>query len=141
MMGAMLRNVIARPLYRAAGLPLPPSPRELLETAREVLPTLRPHGELALYVGEVLEELRSGVDVFLSVAPAGCMVTSMGEVLTPVLSRVAGGLGRIQSLFSADGDLNEDLLALSLLKAVGPERFSAFGHVSSRLEIAPAAAR
>jgi hypothetical protein len=62
------------------------------------------------------------VDVFLSVAPTGCMVTSMGEVMTPKLQQA--GAGRIQSLFSADGDVDEELLGLALLRALGPERFA-----------------
>ncbi len=120
-LGQQLRRVLARPLYNAAGVALPPSPRRLLDEAREVLPTLRPHGELALYVGEALLELRAGIDIFFSLAPAGCMVTSMGEVLTPRLQQVAGAThGRIQSLFSADGEIDEELLALALLKAWGP---------------------
>ena len=119
--GWLVRHVLARPLYRAAGVPLPPSPRRLLDEAREILPTLRPHGELALYVGEALMELRAGADIFLNLAPAGCMVASMGGVLTPRLQQAAGAAsGRIQTLFSADGDIDEELLALALLKARGP---------------------
>jgi predicted nucleotide-binding protein (sugar kinase/HSP70/actin superfamily) len=123
--GVILRQRVARPLYRAAGLRLPDHPAHLFDTAREVLPTLRPRGELALYVGEALAELRAGVDVFLSVAPTGCMVTSMGEVMTPKLQQA--GAGRIQSLFSADGDVDEELLGLALLRALGPERFAVCG--------------
>ena len=120
----VMRQAVARPLYRAAGLPLPPSSRQLLDTAREILPTLRPHGELALYVGEALQELRDGVDLFMSLAPSGCMVTSMGELLTPRLLRaVDDAHGKIQSLFSADGDINQELLEIALLKAMGPDRF------------------
>jgi hypothetical protein len=122
-LGFGLREFVARPLYTAAGLAMPPSSRELLDAAREILPTLRPHGELGPYVGEALVELRHGVDVFLSLAPTGCMVTSMGEVMTPRLQEVAGR-GRIQSLFSADGDIDEELLELALLRALGPERFT-----------------
>jgi hypothetical protein len=117
--GDLFREALARPIYRAARLPLPPPPRRLLDEAREVLPTLRPHGELALYIGEALLELRRGVDLFLSLAPSGCMVTSMGEVLTPRLQQVAGAAGRIQSLFSPDGEIDEELLAIALLKARG----------------------
>jgi activator of 2-hydroxyglutaryl-CoA dehydratase/predicted nucleotide-binding protein (sugar kinase/HSP70/actin superfamily) len=119
--GWLVRHVMARPLYRAAGVPLPPSPRRLLDEAREILPTLRPHGELALYVGEALMALRAGADIFFNLAPAGCMVASMGSVLTPRIQQVAGAAdGRIQSLFSADGDIDEELLALAVLKARGP---------------------
>jgi hypothetical protein len=121
-LGWLLRYALARPLYRAAGVPMPPSPRQLLEEAREVLPTLRPHGELALYVGEALMELRHGIDIFFSLAPAGCMVTTMGDVLTPRLQAAVGhARGRIQSLFSPDGEIDEELLALALLKARGPQ--------------------
>ncbi len=121
-LGWLLRYALAWPLYRAAGVHLPPSPRRLLDEAREVLPTLRPHGELALYVGEALLELRAGIDIFFSLAPAGCMVTTMGDVLTPRLQAAAGdACGRIQSLFSADGEIDEELLALALLKARGPQ--------------------
>ena len=121
-LGAMLRHLVARPLYRAAGVPLPAPPRHLLDTAKEILPTLRPAGELGLYIGEALLELRAGVDIFLSIAPTGCMVTSMGEVMTPKLQQA--GAGRIQSLFSSEGDVDEELLGLSLLRALGPERFA-----------------
>jgi predicted nucleotide-binding protein (sugar kinase/HSP70/actin superfamily) len=123
-----MRQAVARPLYRAAGLPLPPSSRQLLDTAREILPTLRPHGELGLYVGEALQELREGVDLFLSLAPSGCMVTSMGELLTPrILHAVGDANGRIQTLFSSDGDINQELLEIALLKAMGPNRFVGTG--------------
>jgi len=124
----VLRQVMARPLYRAAGLAMPPPDTRLLRASGEILPTLRPFGELAPYVGEVLEALRSGVDVVLNVGPNGCMVSTMCEVLTPRIIQSAGlEGGRIQSLFSAQGDVNEELLALAVLKAIGPERFCASG--------------
>lgn len=117
-----LRHLLAAPLYRAARLPMPPAAHRLLEESRELLPTLRPEGELPIYVGEALEELRGGVDLFLNVAPNGCMVASMGEALGPALMRAAGG-GRIQPLFSADGEVNEELLGLAVLKVLGPEDY------------------
>jgi hypothetical protein len=124
-LGFMLRGLVARPLYRAAGLHRPLPNRRFLETARELIPTLRPYGELASYVGEALTELRSGADVVFAVAPAGCMVMSMGEVMTPRIQQAAGDArGRIQALFSAEGDVDQELLSLALLKALGPERFS-----------------
>jgi hypothetical protein len=53
----------------------------------------------------------------------------MGEVLTPPIQQAtAPAHGRIQSLFSADGDLDHDLLAIALLKALGPEKLSAVAH-------------
>ncbi|MBS3936744.1 MAG: hypothetical protein KGZ43_11280, partial [Sulfuritalea sp.] len=118
----ILRNLMARPLYRAAGLPMPLATRKTLPATREMIPTLRPLGELATYAGEALHELRHGADLILNVAPNGCMVATMGEVLTPAIVAAAGQRGRIQHLFSADGDVDEELLSLALLKALGPER-------------------
>ncbi|MEW5966148.1 MAG: acyl-CoA dehydratase activase-related protein [Pseudomonadota bacterium] len=117
-----LRHLLAAPLYRAARLPMPPAAHHLLEEARELLPTLRPAGELPIYAGEALEALRGGADLFLNVAPNGCMVSSMGEALGPALAHAAGG-GRIQPLFSADGEVNEELLGLAVLKVLGPEGY------------------
>jgi hypothetical protein len=122
---ALLRQVLAAPLYRAAGLDPPPPLRHLLELAREVLPTRRPGGELPAYVGEALYKLRKGYDLILNVAPEGCMVCTMGEALTPALQEAAGS-GRIQPLFSNDGSLDREGLALALLKTVGPERYGRF---------------
>ena len=119
----ILRNLMARPLYRAAGLAMPLAMREVLPATRELIPTLRPLGELSTYAGEVLSELRHGADLVLNVAPNGCMVATMGEVLSPVIAAGAGGKGRIQHLFSADGEVDEELLTLALLKALGPERY------------------
>lgn len=69
-------------------------------------------------------ELRSGTDILLNVAPNGCLVAEMGEILTPCINRGDGAEhGRIQNLFSADGDVNEELLTLALLKTLGPERY------------------
>jgi hypothetical protein len=119
-----LRHILARPLYRAAGLPLPPASAALVRAARPLLPTARPLGELAPYVGEALTELRQGIDLFLNVGPNGCMVSTMGEAMTPRIQQFsAPAQGRIQNLFSADGDVNEELLTLSVLKAMGPERY------------------
>ena len=117
-------RVLARPLYKAAGLPMPEPMTEVLAAAREVMPTLRPYGELAPYVGEALHKLRDGVDLFLNVAPEGCMVSSMGEVMTPSILQAAGDTrGKIQNIFSANGEVDEELLTLALLKALGPESY------------------
>lgn len=118
----MLRRLIAAPLYAAARQPLPPSTKMLMACSRTLLPTLRPAGELVTYLGEVATELRHGAQVVLNVAPQGCMVSSMGELFTPAIE-AAAGRGRVQHLFSADGDLDQELLALAMLKALGPERY------------------
>ena len=86
---------------------------------------MRPIGELLPYIGEVAHELRGGAQIVLNVAPQGCMVSSMGELLTPVIHKLEPGSaeGRIQHLFSAEGDIDEELLLLAVLKSLGPERF------------------
>jgi hypothetical protein len=120
----LFTKVLARPLYKAAGLPMPESMPEVLAEAREVMPTMRPYGELGPYVGEALHKLRDGVDLFLNVAPEGCMVSSMGEVMTPSILKAAGDArGKIQNIFSADGEVDDELLSLALLKALGPESY------------------
>ena len=124
MLLVMLRDLVARPLYRAAGLRMPVAAGRAMSVTRELLPTLRPLSEIATYAGEAIGELRHGADLVLNVAPNGCMVATMGEALTPAIAHAAGpGCGRVQHLFSADGDVNEELLTLALLKAMGPERY------------------
>lgn len=120
----VLRNLVARPLYRAAKLPMPLSSGRAMQATQELIPTLRPLSEISTYVGEALGELREGTNLVLNVGPNGCMVASMGEALTPAIiaaGRIHGG--RIQHLFSADGDVNEELLTLALLKSMGPEGY------------------
>ncbi len=120
----VLRHLLAAPLYKAANLQMPPTSVEMIDTSKSLLPTLRPFGELAPYVGEAIIELRKGVDLFLNVGPNGCMVSSMGEVLTPSIMQARDSKsGRIQNLFSADGDVNHELLTMAVLKTMGPERF------------------
>lgn len=123
-MRSILRDILGGPLYKAAGLPLPTPVSDLMDRARSVLPNLRPAGELAPYVGEVLHELEHGADVVLNIAPSGCMVSTMGEALTPrLLQAERSRNGRIQHLFSAEGELDDELLTLAVLKTVGPERY------------------
>lgn len=120
----VVNDLLAKPLYEAAGVAMPESVESMLTSAREILPTLRPAGELAPYVGEALNQLRHGVDLFLNVAPEGCMVASMGEVLTPRLIAAAGQKSaRMQNLFSSDGDVDEELLTVALLKSLGPQGY------------------
>ncbi len=125
LLGWMLRNLLAKPLYRAAGIQMPKPAPELMLAAKEILPTLRPIGELAPYVGEALTCLRQGTDLFLNVAPSSCMVSAMGEVVTPKLQRIGASAhsGHIQQLFSAEGEITEELLTLAMLKAIDPERY------------------
>jgi len=118
-----IRNLVARPLHRAAGVPLPLSAATAGHKAQTILPTLRPLGEISAYVGEVLASLSHGADIVLNIASSGCMVSTMGEMLTPAIQHAGGSHGRVQQLFSADGEVNEELLTLALLKTMGTERY------------------
>ncbi len=119
----MQRFVLATPLYRAAGLAMPEAVPRVLEKAKAVVPTRRPGGELMPYVGETLMKLEKGVDLILNVAPEGCMVSSMGEILSPSIVQAAQkGEGCIQPVFSQQGELDEERLSLAVLKSIGPYR-------------------
>ena len=124
----LLRHWLAAPLYRAAKLAMPVPAAQTMAVAREVLPTLRPQGELGPYVGEALLAMRGGVDLLLNVAPGGCMVSAMAEVLTPkLLAARTGGGGSIQHLFSTEGEVDEALLTQAVLKALGPQAYFSRG--------------
>jgi hypothetical protein len=120
----ILREVLAGPLYRAANARMPESMEHILDVAGTLIPTRRPGGELVPYIGEALLKLREGYDLILNVAPEGCMVSSMGEAITPGINAAApGATGKIQHLFSQQGDVDKELIALALLKTIGPERY------------------
>jgi len=119
-----MRHLLAAPLYKAAKQRMPMASAEMLKASKELLPTSFPLGELAPYLGEALTELRHDLDLLLNVGPNGCMVSSMGDMLTPSIMQADGiGSGRIQNLFSAEGDVSQELLTLAVLKAMGPERY------------------
>jgi activator of 2-hydroxyglutaryl-CoA dehydratase/predicted nucleotide-binding protein (sugar kinase/HSP70/actin superfamily) len=118
------RNVLAAPLYNAAGIEMPHQIKNLFSTAKPVLPTFKPTGELVPFVGEAITQLNDGTDLVLNVAPEGCMVALMGEMLgTKIMELVSNKNARIQHLFTAEGEINEELLRLSLLRLLGPEKF------------------
>ncbi len=120
----VLRTILAQPLYRSAGISMPEPSPEILEEAKEIMPTLIPHGELASYIGESLIKLRHGYDLIFNVAPEGCMVSSMGEVMTPKILKAAGEHdGGIQNLFTSDGEIDEELITLALLRRLGPKKY------------------
>jgi len=119
-----LRNVLAKPLYKVSGLEIPHRMSKIIAEAKPVLPTYKPCGELVPYVGETISQLNEGADLVLNVAPEGCMVSSLGAILTPkIMQSVKNNKALIQYLFSSEGELNEDLLRLSLLKIFGPEKY------------------
>ncbi len=120
----VLRKVIARPLYKNAKVEMPEPMSLVLKKTKGFIPTSRPTGELRPYAGEAILKTEEDYDLFLNVAPEGCMVASMGEALTPKLAEITKNHhGRIQNLFSSEGDVDEELLSLSLLKTLGPIGF------------------
>ena len=119
----VLRQVLAAPLYRAAGVPMPEPMPKVLDVAKAIIPTRRPGGELVPYVGEAALKLGKGYDLVLNIAPEGCMVSSMGEGITPAIySAFPGCRGKVQPLFSQQGDIDPDKLEQALLQALGPEK-------------------
>ena len=120
-MNPILRNILAHPLYKAAGVEMPHAIRGHISEARRILPTLKPEGELIPYIGAAVSEITHGTDLVLNIAPEGCMVASMGEMLSPAISKLVNGRkARIQHMSSTDGEINDELLNLALLKMFGP---------------------
>lgn len=118
-----MRQILAAPLYRAAGLAMPDSVVEVLEVAKEVVSTRRPGGELMPFIGEAVLKLRDGYDLVLNVAPEGCMVSSMAEVIVPAIARACpDAKGKVLPLFSQQGDVDKEQLETLLLKTLGPNR-------------------
>ncbi len=118
-----IRNILAKPLYKAVKIKVPESMKKILELSKKIIPTLQPAGELTPYVGEAIHKLENDTDLLLNIAPEGCMVSSMGEVLTPKILNYTKNKGGIQNLFSQDGEINDEILTTALLKILGPEKF------------------
>ncbi len=117
----ILRNILARPLYKAAGVTMPDRTRDHITNARKIIPTLKPEGELIPYIGSTISEIDQGADLVLNIAPEGCMVASMGEMMGSKISQIVDNQqSRIQYMSTTDGEVNEDLLELALLKRLGP---------------------
>jgi predicted nucleotide-binding protein (sugar kinase/HSP70/actin superfamily) len=103
---------------------MPEAMPEVLDAAQPVISTRRPGGELVPYVGEAVLKLQHGYDLVLNVAPEGCMVSSMGEAITPgIYAAAPGSKGKVQHLFSQQGDVDDELIAQALLKTIGPIRY------------------
>ncbi|MFC1668575.1 acyl-CoA dehydratase activase-related protein, partial [Chlamydiota bacterium] len=120
------RTVLGKPLYKAAGIAIPHPMEKILDQSRKLLPTLRPFGELAPYIGETLVQLQEGTDLIINAAPEGCMVSSMGEIFTPhILSHCTDRkkTQRIAHLSSLNGEIDEEVLQTVLLKTLGPEKY------------------
>lgn len=117
---SQMRNLLARPLYSAAGIPMPRPMREIYAAAAPIIPTAKPEGELAPFIGEAVLRCREGVELILNVSPQGCLVSGMGEMLIPSILREgkATGATTIASLCSQDGEVDEEQFRLALLKSL-----------------------
>lgn len=118
-----LRNILAKPLYKAANIEMPHKMSHVLEKTKKILPTLKPIGELPPYIGEAILKIEEGVDLFLNLAPEGCMVSSMSQMFSKPILSSAPNHSRIQDLFTLNGEVNEEQLSMSLLKTLGPIKF------------------
>ncbi len=116
-----LRNILARPLYAAAGIDMPHPMHDVYAAAAPIISTAKPYGELVPFVGEAVLRCREHVDLILNLSPEGCMVSGMGDMLIPSITAQAGNGNKtaIVSLFSRDGEVQDDQLRLALLKAPG----------------------
>jgi predicted nucleotide-binding protein (sugar kinase/HSP70/actin superfamily) len=119
----ILRNVLARPLYKASKVEMPEPMKKILEYSSLILPTLKPQGELPPYLGEAILKVNDGIDLFLNVAPEGCMVSSMGQLFTDSVLEVTGKKTMIKDLFTLNGEVNHEQLQMALLKTLGPQRY------------------
>jgi len=118
------RNILAGPLYRAGGLNMPHPMKKVFAAAKPVIPTYKPFGELVPYTGETVLNLRDGIDLIFNVAPEGCMVSSMGQTLTPKILREGGNASAIvQNLSSSEGELDDEIIQLAILKILGPVKY------------------
>ncbi len=118
------RNILAAPLYKASRLPMTHPMKRVFKAAQPVIPTFKPFGELVPYTGETILNIQDGADLVLNVAPEGCMVSSMGQLLTPkIVSESKNPRARVQHLFSMDGEVDEEIIQLAMLKILGPEQF------------------
>jgi predicted nucleotide-binding protein (sugar kinase/HSP70/actin superfamily) len=119
-----LRNILAKPLYKSANIEMPHRTEQVLEKTKKILPTVKPFGELPPYIGEAILKIEEGVDLFLNLAPEGCMVSSMSQMFSkPILKLSGSNKTRIQDLFSLNGEVNEEQLNMSILKTLGPIKY------------------
>lgn len=117
------RGLMVEPLYKAAGLKPPDTMSKVLRTTRDLLPSIKPAGELPAYVGEAIHKARNGTDLFLNVAPEGCMVSSMGAAMGLPIRNLTNTRTQLQGLFSLNGEVDNDSLRLAILKTLGPEKY------------------
>jgi activator of 2-hydroxyglutaryl-CoA dehydratase/predicted nucleotide-binding protein (sugar kinase/HSP70/actin superfamily) len=120
----VLRRVLAAPLYKSAGIAMPPLSSDNLDLAESIIPTGKPYGELLPYIGESLHKLREDFDLILNIAPSGCMVSTMGGIIHPIiLDKSDRPDAHMQTLLSQNGEIDSDTINIALLKKMGPELF------------------
>ncbi|MFA5745242.1 MAG: acyl-CoA dehydratase activase-related protein [archaeon] len=119
----ILRNILAKPLYDAGQVDMPDDMKKVLNHTKALLPSLKPRGELPPYVGEAILKIDDGIDLFLNVAPEGCMVSSMGQLFGHSILEISRGHSRIQDLFSLNGEVDFDKLQTAILKSRGPNKY------------------
>lgn len=119
----ILRKVLAKPLYDAGQVDVPDNMAKVLTHTKKILPSLKPRGELPPYVGEAILKIDEGVDLFLNIAPEGCMVSSMGQLFGHSILEISNSSARIQDLFSLNGEVNYEQLQTAILKSIGPSKY------------------
>jgi activator of 2-hydroxyglutaryl-CoA dehydratase/predicted nucleotide-binding protein (sugar kinase/HSP70/actin superfamily) len=118
-----LRNLLAKPLYNAGKVEMPEEMKKVLGCTELILPTIKPRGELPPYLGEAILKIEKGINLFLNVAPEGCMVSSMGQLFSRSILEVNDKKARIKDLFTLNGEVNHEQLQIALLKTMGPEKY------------------
>lgn len=119
----LLRSVLVKPLYKAGQVDMPDEMQKVLRHTEALLPSAKPRGELPPYIGEAILKIKKGIDLFLNVAPEGCMVSSMGQLFSHPVLEISHRKARIQDLFSLNGEVNHEQLQMVFLKSMGPNKY------------------
>ena len=73
---------------------------------------------------EALEKIEAGTDLSLNVAPAGCMVATMGGVMHPlILHHASKPAAQMESMLAQNGEVDRETIEFALLKQMGPARY------------------
>ncbi|RLA08114.1 MAG: hypothetical protein DRQ51_03645 [Gammaproteobacteria bacterium] len=120
-----LRGFLAKPLYNVCNLKMPEDIQSVMTESKKIIPTQLPDGELLPYIGEVMLKIKQDYDIIFNVAPQGCMVSSMAEVITPAILDKKEIKTSIEHIFSQLGDIDEHQITTAILKQLNPVRFYA----------------
>lgn len=123
----LFRNILINPLYKAAWIEVPEKMQNILNDAKRIIPTLKPMWELSPYVWEAIHKLENKTDLFLNISPEWCMVSTMWEILSPVILnetvKKRKKTSRIETLLSQNWEVDESKIKFALLKIMWPEKF------------------